>query len=188
MAKRSIITIAGNLGSGKSSTANEVAHRLGFARFSSGDFMRTVAQNRDVSLEELSRIAETDPSIDHEIDEEVRKAGEKENIVIDSRLAFHWIPESFKVFLTLSPDVAVERIWKDMQENEKRNVEEAKSKEEILGNITKRLESEHTRYRDLYGIDHTDPSNFDLVIDTSTIPLEEVVDKVIAEYKNWLAE
>ena len=106
MLKKEIIAITGTLGSGKSSTANLVAEKLGFQRFSSGDFMRKVALNRKISLNEFGRIAEIDESIDKSIDEEVRKVGEMEKIVIDSRLAFHWIPASFKVYLDLPPEIA----------------------------------------------------------------------------------
>ena len=96
--KKEIITITGTLGSGKSSTADRVAAKLGFKRFSSGDFMRKLAVEMGISLNDLSIKAQTDPDIDIKIDEEVKKAGDDEKIVIDSRLAFHWIPESFKVY------------------------------------------------------------------------------------------
>src|SRR3990167_1892949 len=92
--KKEIITINGFPGSGKSSTANLVAEKLGFKRFSSGDFMRKIALDMNISLNELSTRAETNTEIDKRIDEEVKKAGEIEKSVIDSRLAFHWVPES----------------------------------------------------------------------------------------------
>ena len=89
---------SGSLGGGKSSTANLVAKRLNFRRFSSGDFMRNIALEMGISINEVNLKAQTNKSIDEKIDEQVRKAGELEKIVIDSRLAFHWIPESFKVY------------------------------------------------------------------------------------------
>ena len=53
--------------------------------------------------------------------------------------------------------------------------------------INNRLLSERKRYKELYGIeDQTAHDNFDLVIDTSKIPVEEVSQKIIEEYNNWL--
>lgn len=187
--KKKIITIAGNAGSGKSSTADGVAEILDYDRFSSGDFMRAVAESRGVTLEKLHAMAEEDPSIDHEIDKQNMKMGERENIVIDSRLAFHFIPYSFKVFLSLDPDVAAKRIFKDKQESSDRDMEEeTRSKEEVRERIEERMQSNRRRYKELYDIDYLDESQFDLVIDTDENTLEQVVKEVVKEYKNWCDE
>jgi len=190
MNKKHIITIAGKLGSGKSSTAKMVAGMLGYEHCSTGDFMREIAARRGVSLGDLSVIAETDPSIDKELDDNNLAIGQKDNIVIDSRLGFHFIPNSFRVFLDLDPETASERILKDKLNNPNRNTEATGSfdtVESIKEKINLRLKSERKRYKDLYNIDdHTAHSNFDLVIDTSQFPLEEVSQKIINEYNNWL--
>ena len=190
MAKKHIITIAGKLGSGKSSTAKLVAEILKYKHFSTGDFMRSIADEKGVSLGELSKIAETDLSIDKKLDDRNIEIGNMENIVLDSRLGFHFIPDSFKVFLELDPVIASERILKDKGFNPNRDRESGGSfdtPENIKEKINSRLESERKRYKDLYGIEnHTAPENFDLVINTETIPLEEVSKKVIEEYNNWL--
>lgn len=190
MNKKHIITIAGRLGSGKSSTANKIAETLGYQRFSSGDFMRSIAEKHTVTLQELSEMAERDPSIDHEIDAEVKNAGEKDNLVIDSRLAFHWIPRSFKVYLYLRPEIAANRILVDAQDNPNRYAEGYTSltKESVTESITARLESEKKRYKALYNIDHTNPENFDLVIDTEKNNLDEVVEIILEKYQSWLQE
>ena len=61
--------------------------------------------------------------------------------------------------------------------------------ESISNSISERLISERKRYKELYGIeDHTSPSNFNLVVNTEKIPLEEVSKKVIEEYNNWLKQ
>jgi cytidylate kinase len=187
--KKEIITIAGAPGGGKSSTADLVAQKLGFQRFSSGNFMRQIALDTGMSLNELNKKAQNDDSIDKKIDREVRKAGEMQKIVIDSRLAFHWIPESFKVYLDLPAEIAKERILNDLKENKlRRESEESSTVDEIYKKITSRLESEKQRYKELYNIDHTDKNNFDLVIDTNKNNLEQVVDIIVAEYKKWREE
>jgi len=187
--KKEIITIAGAPGSGKSSAANLVAKELGFKHFSSGDFMRKIALETGISLNELSKNAETDDSIDFKIDNEVKKVKEMNQIVLDSRLAFHWIPESFKVFLDLPAEIAKERIWNNLQENKLRQKSEnALSKDEVYQKITERLSSEQKRYSDLYEIDHINKENFDLVIDTNKNNLEEVAKTIVLEYKKWIVK
>lgn len=187
--KKHIITITGVPGSGKSSTADGVAKYLNYHRFSSGDFMRNIALDMGISLNDLGKIAETDGGkIDARIDDQVREAGKKENIVVDSRLAFHWIPESFKVFLDLPLEISKKRIFQSLQNNKLRIESEGIANiDEVYRKITERLANERKRYKDLYGIaNHTDPKNFDLVIDTNKNNLEKVVEIVLSEYKKWL--
>src|SRR4029079_8844125 len=107
-----------------------------------------------------------------------------------SRLAFHWIPESFKVYLDLPPEIAKERILNNLKENElRRQSEESATSEEIHAKIIARRESEKKRYKELYGIeDHTDKNNFDLVIDTNKNNLEQVVSIIVSEYKKWISK
>lgn len=187
MIKKQIITISGFPGSGKSSTADLVAKKLGFERFSSGDFMRQIAVNQKISLNELSVLAENDNKVDESIDNAVKAAGEKEKIVIDSRLAFHWIPNSFKVYLDLPLEIAKERISNNLKTNKFRMESEGQMNvDEIYEKIVSRLESERKRYQELYDVDHTDKNNFDLIIDTNKNNLEQVVDIIVSEYKNWL--
>lgn len=190
MNKKHIITIAGKLGSGKSSTAKMLAEKLGYKHYSAGGFMRSMAHEKGISLAELCRMAEVDDSVDQEIDAKWLEVGGMENVVTDSRLGFHFIPESFKVFLELDPSVASLRILKDKETNPDRlneSNENFDTKESIMESINDRLQNERKRYKKIYGIeDLTDPKYFDLVIDTSKIPLENVSQQIIEEYNKWL--
>lgn len=189
MTQKHIITIAGKLGSGKSSTAKMVAQILDYKHYSTGDFMRSIANERGISLIELNKIAETDDSIDKALDDHNLEKGKMENIVLDSRLGFYFIPSSFKVFLELDPSIASERIMEDRKSNPNRHTEASgfDTKESIIKSINNRLLSERKRYKDIYNIeDHTLNNNFDLVINTEKIPLEEVSKKIIEEYNKWL--
>ena len=187
--KKEIITIAGTLGSGKSSTADGVAKELGFKHLSAGDFMRKIALQKNVSLNELSKQAEKNTSIDAEIDNENKKIGEMNKVVLDSRLGFYFIPDSFKVYLNLPPEIAKDRIANNLKVNKLRQESENSSTpEEIYKKIISRLESEKKRYKELYNIDHTDQSQYDLTIDTNKNNLQEVVQMIISEYKKWLGK
>lgn len=187
MEKKHIITIAGRPGSGKSTTANEVAKLLDYTRFSSGDLMRDIARKRGISIHELNVIAETDKTIDHEIDGALKRLNELERIVIDSRLAFHWIPNSFKVYLDLDLDIAATRIFRDMNKKRIDSGEGFDSPFDVADSIRGRLISEKKRYMKLYGIDPYHPSHFDLIIDTARNDQSVVALKVYDLYKQWLA-
>lgn len=185
--KKSIITIAGAVGSGKSSTAKRVAEHLAYKHFSSGDLFRAIARDQGLSVEALNLSAEERSDIDHQVDELLKKMGREDNhLVIDSRLAFHWMPNSFKVYLALDPDTAAERIFHHLQ-TEGRVSQTASSVDEVRANIETRVESEKKRYRMLYNVDVTDLTPFDLVIDTKNNSLSEVADMILQNYKTWKA-
>lgn len=185
--KKHIITIAGVPGSGKSSAAVGVARILGYEHFSSGDLFRKMAAERGISIEEINVVAESQKEIDRSVDELLVTMGkEKDNFVVDSRIAFHWMPESFKVFLRLDPSVAAERMFAQIQKGE-RVSQVASSLDQLLDNTLKRIESEKKRFRDLYHIDFTDIKNYDLVIDTGANDLQKVIAMVIEAYHVWSA-
>ncbi|MFH0890929.1 MAG: AAA family ATPase [Candidatus Liptonbacteria bacterium] len=184
--RRNIITISGFPGSGKSSTAKGVAKRLGHEHFSSGDLFREMAAEGGLSVEEINLAAEKSREIDYAVDDLLQKIGqEKNNLVIDSRTAFHWIPDSFKVFLDLDPRISAERTLNQIK-NEGRTSQRGSSIEEVYQNTLNRVESERKRYRDLYDIDYMAKDQFDLVVDTKVNNLEQVIDIVVSEYKDWL--
>ncbi len=180
-----IITISGKLGSGKSTAAKKISKILNFDHFSSGDFLRRVAESRGMSIKDLMIAAESDESIDREIDNLLCEKGKEEDLVIDSRLAFHWIPDSFKVYLDIDPNIAAERMFYDLETNESRQQSEhSQSLEEMKQNMNERYESDIKRYQLLYGIDYTDKKHFDLVLDSGKKEntIDVVVKKIIDAY------
>ncbi|HEY0011139.1 MAG TPA: AAA family ATPase [Candidatus Paceibacterota bacterium] len=184
--KKRIITIAGFLGSGKSSTARCVATELGYTHFSSGDLFRAVAAERGLSIEEINKAAELEKEIDYTVDKRLREMNDSERLVIDSRTAFHWIPASFKVYLSLDPHIASERIYKQIQAKG-RTSQHAESVEDVYNATLERIASETKRYQDLYQLNVNDLSQYDLVIDTEHNDLDTVVGMVIKEYREWIA-
>jgi len=194
MNKSTIITIAGKLGSGKSTTALRVAEKLNYTHKSTGDFMRSLAKERNITLQELNSLAENDSSIDKKLDDFNRDLAKEENIILDSRLGFHFIPNSFKVFLEINSEIAAKRILIDQEKNTNRKNESLvifDSVEKVTQSINNRLLSEKKRYKEIYGIEnHTSHENFDLIIDTGTEKYnnnrEIVVNEIIDKYKEWL--
>ncbi len=189
--KKSIITINGKNGSGKSSAGKRIAASLGYTHKSSGDFQRAGALRHGMGIAEYMVYAETHPEADQETDQMVRDCGNDEKLVLDSRLGFFWIPDSFKVYLDLDPDIAVDRILESMKNDPLRSRSEDRidTPEELKAKIISRLERDTQRYKNLYNVDMSDMSHYDLVIDTG-LPennLDAVVSKIIIAYKEWLA-
>src|SRR5262249_17507227 len=115
--KKQIITIAGSPGSGKSSTARAIAAALGFRHFSSLDLFRRLAVERGESIEAMNISAEVQRDIDLKVDNLLQEMYRTEQkLVIDSRMAWCWMPGSFKAFLVLDPDSAAERIFSHLQQ------------------------------------------------------------------------
>jgi cytidylate kinase len=170
------ITVSGRPGSGKSTVAKELAEKLGLRHFSSGQFQRDLAKEKGVSPLELAKMAEKDPEIDKKTDSWVETIGEADDhFVMDSRLGFNFIPDSIKVFLDVTDDEAARRVFHDLRPEEKENISQGATYE----GIKKREESEKKRYQEYYGIDYTDPDNYDLVIDTTSITAAQAVRKII---------
>ena len=188
MSKKHIITVSGKPGSGKSSTADRVAEMLSYTRFSSGDMVRSILDKRDMTLAQFNARAESDHHLDEEIDEQLRDLRRKNDIVIDSRLGFYWIPESFKVYLDLDMDVASARIFKDAQENVGRakGAGTASSLGEVAKQVQGRMRNEQRRYKAMYSVDPYDTRHFDLVVNTSRHSPQTVALTVFDHYQQWL--
>lgn len=170
-----IISISGRPGSGKSAVAEVLAEALGLDHVSAGDFMREMARERGLSILELSRSAERDIGIDHEIDARTRTLGEtRDDFVIDARLAWHFLPTSLKVFLDVRPEVAAARVYGAQRGSEHENVDLVATRRAIEA----RSRSEAERYQRYYDIDYTDPAHFDLVVDTSDLDIAGVVARI----------
>jgi len=170
-----IITITGNLGSGKSTVGKFLAKKFGYKHYSIGDFMSEIAEEKGLSLMQLSFEAEKSDWVDKHMDEKQIALGkEEDNFVIDSRLGWHFIPNSFKIFLKTNVDVAAKRIFNDHREDEKENV----SLEATKTNIDRRVLSEKKRYKEYYGIEVKN-EHFDYVLDTTNISKKEVCKTVL---------
>lgn len=188
MERKHIITISGKPGSGKSSTADKVAELLNYTRHSSGDIVRTLLSKSGMTLEEYNNKAETDHNLDDMVDEKLRALRNKKDIVVDSRLGFYWIPESFKVYLDLDLELATARIFKDTVSNSMRRSEgdHSTSLSTVSKQVRERMLNEQSRFRSMYGVDPYNSTNFDLIIDTSRQNPQSVAIAVFDYYREWL--
>lgn len=194
MNKKEIITIAGRPGSGKSTASKGVAEQLGFEHFSSGDLFRAISRERGVDVHQSNLAAEQEEagheqSIDYLVDQRLRDIGVEQNqVVIDSRTAWHWIPDSFKVYLDLDLEIAAARILANMDPERMEHEHIHDDPEEYAAALQSRLDSEARRYKKLYDVNPYDKSNYDLVVDTGITKPEDVQAQIIAAYKKWLGK
>ena len=98
-----IITITGKPCSGKGTVAKEFCKKYGFEYICTGDMFREYA--KEFGYDDILTFQEEDPrvrQIDEKVDSRIKEIGTtqaNDNIVIDSRLAWHFVPKSFKVFI-----------------------------------------------------------------------------------------
>jgi CMP/dCMP kinase len=169
------VSIAGHVGSGKSSVARLVAERTGRRFLSTGHMFRDIASRHGMTVLELNRHAETHPEIDDEVDGHLRElAMSDEALVIDSRMAWHFVPASFKAYLVVDPIVGAERVL-----GASRRDESYGSLEEAARANLDRQRVEADRYRALYGVVRDHWGNYDLVVDTTDISADRVADIVV---------
>jgi len=176
------ISINGSLGSGKTTVGRMIAERQAMEYHSTGLVQRNIAQAMGISTLELNHIAETDRSIDERIDSIFKSLAAKDGVVVDSRMAWHFLPDSFRVRLIVSPEEAADRVLRDTG----RDAEKYASSLVAIRDIEARTISEKKRFQNTYSVDVTDLSNYDFVIDTEFLTPDAVVALVTAAYSFWI--
>lgn len=175
-----IITINGKPGSGKSSVAMLLSERLNLTYIDIGELRRGAAKERNMTLEEYNKWGETTDETDKDVDSYQEQLGkERDNIVISGRTSFYFIPHSIKILLNVKTRTAAERIYNDKKLNQRNETKDITSVDAIENALRERLRSDAVRYKTYYNLDVYDSSHYDLVLDTSSISIEETYDKII---------
>lgn len=175
------ISLAGDLGSGKSTVSKILIPRLGAEYYSTGAIVRSIAEERGMTVVELNKYMETHPEIDHEIDDGVAKLAELEKpLIIDSRMAWYFTKGTFKVYLSTDIETSALRIM-----GANRKGEHSASLEQTVNDTKARRESEIKRYSDQYGVNIKDLSNYDLIVDTTYATPEEIAECIISAFECW---
>jgi cytidylate kinase len=180
------ITITGNLGSGKSTVCKILRDQHGFEIYSTGTVQRELAKEFNLTTLEMNQLMCSDPKYDNMIDDataRISRENRHKNIIFDSRLAWHFVEQSFKVFLSVSLDVAAERVMNDSRGE----VEKYTSLEEAKKLLAARAETEDKRYKELYSLDYFNFSNYNLVIDSTCTTPENIVSVILEEAKKFEA-
>lgn len=166
------ITISGMPGSGKTTVGKMLAEKMGLKFLSVGDIRGKMAMDRGLTIEELNKIGETEDWTDKEADDYQKEYGERyDNFIVEGRLAYHFIPDSIKIFLDADLREAAERVWNDPRPDEAKRA----SVEDEMKAMADRIESDKKRYLKYYGVDPYDKKKFDIVIDSTNVSREETL-------------
>ncbi len=178
------ISLAGDLGSGKSTVGKLLSSMLGIEKFTVGTAQRELAEKMNMTPVELNRYMEDKPEMDKVFDDWQRKFEDKDgSFILDSRLGFFFVPSTFGVYLRIGVEESARRIM-----NAERSEERYDSLADAVAKITERRASERARFIKFYGVDIMDEDNYDLIVDTSDKTPAEVANIIIAAYKDKRTE
>nr|MDT0656426.1 AAA family ATPase [Micromonospora sp. DSM 115978] len=183
MTVRQSIVLNGDLGSGKSTVSKELSRRLGLRRVSVGDLYREMAQQRQMTALQLNLHAELDQAVDGYVDQlqqDIADSGEQ--LIVDSRLAWHFFKNALKVHMITEPSEAARRVL----ERPSGPAESYTSVEEARTKLRERSESERGRFILRYGVDKAKLRNYDLICDSTRASAAEMVEHVIAVFEGRL--
>lgn len=184
MKKKHIISIAGELASGKGTISKIIVEKLNYGIYRNGEHFRKLAKEHNMDVTTFNEYVKQHPEIDIEIEKSATQyAKTHEKFIIDARLGWYAVPESFKVYLTVDIEEAARRAFFD--ENRK-ETEKFDSIELQKQDLIKRYNLENERYWNLYKVRKDDLSNYDFVLDTTQGNPELQAEKIIEAYKKWL--
>jgi cytidylate kinase len=166
------ITIFGNPGTGTSTVGKLLATKLGYEFKSSGNMFRDMAKELGMTVYELDTLAQSDPQYDIKLDGLVAEYGKThDDFIFESRLAWHFIPDSVKIALVCEEAEAARRV----ANRDGISADEAKKKNDLR--IATYLKRYPVYYPDLRYPPTAD--DFDLTIDATSIAPEEIVGEML---------
>lgn len=176
---KKIICLSGLAGSGKSTIGKQLASLLEVPFLSIGNFTREYATSFQLDINQFQKLAASTQGIDEMIDKRfIELVRNQEKCVLDYRLGFHFIPEAFHVLLQVEEFVATNRI---IGRNDKTDGQKEGIGLEIqIEQIRERNGDMRDRLFRTYGVDFTDETNYDMIIDTTSISATEAVLDIIA--------
>jgi cytidylate kinase len=151
--------------------AKLLAQKLGLRHVSVGQLFRRIAEERGLTLAQLSELAERDPTIDLMLDNLARKEAEKGAVVIDGHVA-PWLLKdvaTLRIAIVASFETRIKRLAQ----------RDGKPIEEVKKETLQREESERRRYLRLYNIDISNFSEFDLVINSERFSPDDIVEIIL---------
>ncbi|WP_440952508.1 (d)CMP kinase [Methanococcoides sp. FTZ1] len=153
-----LLTISGLPGSGTTTVGKLLAEHYSIKMISAGDVFRGLAKERGMTLAEFGSLAESDPSIDIEIDKRQSEiANTSDGLILEGRLAGHMAGNALKVWIKAPMEVRVKRIVE----------REGSSFDVRMAETVEREASEALRYKEIHSIDINDLSVYDIVIDST---------------------
>jgi len=183
-----VITVNGTPGSGKSSVSKKLAIKLGWPRFYGGGIRRIQAKAMGLTLAEFNKLGETDNSTDFVVDNYLKELPKRyPNCIIESRTAWHLIPNSIKLYLDVDEKIGAERVFNELKKSSKRNEDKKlHSIAAVLKSHQRRKLSDYRRYKKYYHFNLYDKKNYDFVLDTTNLDKKQVFAEIYQYLKKRL--
>lgn len=171
MSTNLLITVSGPPGAGTTTVSRALASALEVQCISGGDIFRDIAEERNMTLTQLSAEADTTPEIDNLIDERIRRiaeewGGSNKGLVLTARLA-GWVAGNradLRVWLDAPPEIRLERL---------------SDRDEMPSELRIQEVTEAGRFRSYYGIDISDQSFYDIRLNTARWPPDAVTEVLL---------
>lgn len=171
------ITIGGLPGTGTTTACRTLEALTQLRYVYAGQIFRDMAKEHRMSLEQFGRYCEEHPEMDRSLDDRQLALLRGPPLLLEGRLsgflAHRERLPAFKVWFTCDPWVRAERIVK----------REGGDVEDRMAEMRRREESEKKRYVAFYGYDPADLSVYDLVVDSTELTPQGVVDAVLDGYR-----
>ena len=170
--------------SGKSSVSAYLENKYGFTIVKVSQKMREEAKKLNMNILEFNQyLLQNDLSgdFDRKLDDWTREMGTKlqgQKVIFDSRLAWNFVPVSFKVFLDCSESVMLERLKNSDRDNNEKDAKDCSG----VSSLMQRVYAEDERYKKFYGLSYLDKGNYDLVISSDNKSIEEVAEEIYSKY------
>ena len=171
------VTVSGPPGCGATTLVEGIAEALDCGYVSGGELFREIAAERGMSLSQLTAETGESEEIDRALDRRLRRIAEKwgtanKAFVLESRLA-GWIAGN-------RADI---RIWLDAPDEVR--ADRTADRPEMTSEMQVREVIEEQRYKSYYGIDLSDRSIYDLVVNTGRWDAEATLDLALAGIEGY---
>lgn len=171
------LTVSGPPGCGVTTLCESLSERLDCGYASGGEVFREIADDRGMSLSQLTAEASSGDELDRELDRRLQRIAETwgdadKPFILESRLAGY-----------LAADHADLRIWLDAPEEIR--VDRTSDREEVSAEMRVREVIEEKRYEAYYGVDLSNRSFYDLAINTARWSPEGTLEIVTAAVQNY---
>ena len=157
-----IITMAGDIASGKGTVTSLLKEELGYEIYKNGEYVRKLAKDMNMSIVEFQEYLNQHEEIDREVEKSASiYAKEHDNLIIDARLGFYAVPHSFKVYLKVDLREAARRAYNDSL---RKDTEIYNSIEDAMRDIKYRYDQENMRYLKTYNVKRDDMNNYEAFV------------------------
>lgn len=176
------ISLTGDLGSGKTTVGDILTKKLNLKKVSIGEILRELATEKGMDVVEFNKYMETHLEIDNMLDDKLKTYENRDgNFLFDSRLAWHFVPSSFSVYMKVDIKTSAKRIM-----GAERSTEIYSSLQDAENKIKNRRISEAQRYKTLYDVDIMDMNNYDFVIETDEKSPKQIANEIEMAFLSWL--